>query len=173
MLVVSARQGAPSTIRCIETRGVLEVALGITHKVREHPAPSGALRRRRRTLTFHDFDGSVREHPAPSGALRPGGVGERRGGTVRQGAPSTIRCIETVERLYREGQPLHPVREHPAPSGALRRVRPILLRLERHRVREHPAPSGALRRFQGWVRARFRRPVREHPAPSGALRRIG
>ncbi|ERH32129.1 hypothetical protein HMPREF1550_01263 [Actinomyces sp. oral taxon 877 str. F0543] len=39
--------------------------------------------------------GGVREHPAPSGALRPG-AGQSDGAEPHcQGAPSTIRCIET------------------------------------------------------------------------------
>jgi len=37
----------------------------------------------------------VREHPAPSGALRPGSVHPQLSSTS-QGAPSTIRCIETA-----------------------------------------------------------------------------
>ena len=65
---------------------------------------------------------TVREHPAPSGALRPGvtaRVDELN--AERQGAPSTIRCIETRPIVPpRRSLPLC-VREHPAPSGALRR----------------------------------------------------
>ena len=39
--------------------------------VREHPAPSGALRHKGVSDTVSDSAGTVREHPAPSGALRP------------------------------------------------------------------------------------------------------
>ena len=65
-------------------------------------------------------------------------------GTHGQGAPSTIRCIKTdvdvdVQRL------LLLVREHPAPSGALRRLVLAPTNLGPLFVREHPAPSGALR----------------------------
>ena len=59
------RQGAPSTIRCIET-------------LPTEPAP------RRQP-------GPVREHPAPSGALRPGRVArERLGHGARGGRPTSI-----------------------------------------------------------------------------------
>ena len=69
--------------------------------VREHPAPSGALRHG--TDPVHERSKEfVREHPAPSGALRPESVvvAQRRRKT-RQGAPSTIRCIKTGRRPRR------------------------------------------------------------------------
>ena len=86
----------------------------------------------------------VREHPAPSGALRP--LITRLLDWLSQncqGAPSTIRCIETrgVEAI---SGPADSVREHPAPSGALRLQEAELLPFQ-FAVREHPAPSGALR----------------------------
>ena len=140
----SPGQGAPSTIRCIKTghhrwRG--DAAQG---SVREHPAPSGALRL---SVALDETTAVpiVREHPAPSGALRHNVFRpERVGGNNRQGAPSTIRCIKTdggkwrvLAHDYRQGAPstirciktggapasppcARPVREHPAPSGALR-----------------------------------------------------
>ena len=87
------RQGAPSTIRCIET----SQRWGIS------PAPMAP----------------VRERPAPSGALKLDGVDHDPGPVHHgRGAPSTIRCIETWAR--RSGSPRPPVREHPAPPGALR-----------------------------------------------------
>ena len=55
----------------------------------------------------------VREHPAPSGALRPGVVINSREPILRQGAPSTIRCIKTPSRAasgqseYRSGSTQH------------------------------------------------------------------
>ena len=93
MPAVPESQGAPSTIRCIET-GLKGGAHTTLLPVREHPAPSGALRLK---LVFvkNRPNVLVREHPAPSGALRQGD------GPLWGGAP----CF---------------VREHPAPSGALR-----------------------------------------------------
>ena len=92
----TSRQGAPSTIRCIKTK----IIVG----------------------DWYDAHFRVREQPAPSGALRPGvtaRVDELN--AERQGAPSTIRCIETRPIVPpRRSLPLC-VREHPAPSGALRR----------------------------------------------------
>ena len=85
--------------------------------VREHPAPSGALRRR----FCHFLSGirlAVREHPAPSGALkRARAVVPHRPHRPRQGAPSTIRCIKTRRRPCTRRFPCR-VREPPAPSGA-------------------------------------------------------
>ena len=66
--------------------------------VREHPAPSGALRHAFMSeLIFSTV--VVREHPAPSGALRhfERAIPHSRS---RQGAPSTIRCIETWSSEY-------------------------------------------------------------------------
>ena len=88
------RQGAPSTIRCIET-WLSSCCRGCPcQEVREHPAPSGALRPGSGAQAASLQE--VREHPAPSGALRLGRpwCGDLRTLT-RQGAPSTIRCIET------------------------------------------------------------------------------
>ena len=137
----------------------------------------------------------IREHPAPSGALRRQRSARRRPArSWGQGAPSTIRCIMTRRQLV-GGDGLLEVREHPAPSGALRRnsiVESSIVDL--HQVREHPAPSGALRPCAARPLAgstsgqgapstirciktptRSARTVllvvREHPAPSGALRR--
>ena len=62
--------------------------------VREHPAPSGALRLdvpEVLVVRVHP----VREHPAPPGALRPFDGGLDGSDAGRQGAPSTIRCIKT------------------------------------------------------------------------------
>ena len=44
----------------------------------------------------------VREHPAPSGALRPAGLGTGKTAMAGQGAPSTIRCIETDDNSLLE-----------------------------------------------------------------------
>ena len=65
-----------------------------TPRVREHPAPSGALRLDAPHVP--GFDGDVREHPAPSGALRPSRPILEAIWSTCQGAPSTIRCIETM-----------------------------------------------------------------------------
>ena len=86
-------QGAHSTIRCIKTVALSSPARTMGLLVREHPAPSGALRPPHHEVAHHPRLGGAREHPAPSGALRPETVRLR----VR-------RCFE--------------VREHPAPSGA-------------------------------------------------------
>ena len=61
-------QGAPSTIRCIKTD--------------------------EDDLLF-ESELSVREHPAPSGALRPLGSDSPGFAVTGQGAPSTTRCIKT------------------------------------------------------------------------------
>ena len=63
----------------------------------------------------------VREHPAPSGALRPRPPTSRTLLRGSQGAPSTIRCIET-SRTSPGTRTRRRVREHPAPSGALRQI---------------------------------------------------
>ena len=137
--------------------------------VREHPAPSGALRQFvamrlvRKNLT-------VREHPAPSGALRPVPGDPAFRARFRQGAPSTIRCIKTPD-VGTVPTDANGVREHPAPSGALR-PSPGRIGGRTPCVREHPAPSGALRPCKSiFFPSSFIQPVREHPAPSGALRR--
>ena len=76
-----------------------QVSCGSTRRgVREHPAPSGALRRGR-SARLRTPAGRVREHPAPSGALRH--LFEFDSEVChfsRQGAPSTIRCIKTRRR---------------------------------------------------------------------------
>ena len=110
-------QGAPSTIRCIETARRPVPGAGRC-PVREHPAPSGALRRNSIVESSIVDLHQVREHPAPSGALRPCAARPLAGSTSGQGAPSTIRCIKTPTRSARTV--LLVVREHPAPSGALR-----------------------------------------------------
>ena len=86
--------------------------------VREHPAPSGALRHKDDACAT-SIRSAVREHPAPSGALRHDIHNIVGVNSCGQGAPSTIRCIETH---LRRGVGRRPsvVREHPAPSGALR-----------------------------------------------------
>ena len=89
-------QGAPSTIRCIKTWRGSRCPGSRSGRVREHPAPSGALRRVVLIPRGVRRDPRVREHPAPSGALRP----------------------RTQARDCDDGAR---VREHPAPSGALRR----------------------------------------------------
>ena len=91
-------QGAPSTTRCIKTWRGSRCPGSRSGRVREHPAPSGALRRVVLIPRGVRRDPRVREHPAPSGALRP----------------------RTQARDCDDGAR---VREHPAPSGALRRIR--------------------------------------------------
>ena len=112
------RQGAPSTIRCIKTRVGWGCHTRLCICVREHPAPSGALRPTKRRIGDR-LRHHVREHPAPSGALRHivVHVGNRE---RSQGAPSTIRCIKTSGAMYVSMGLPNAVREHPAPSGALR-----------------------------------------------------
>ena len=110
-------------------------------RVREHPAPSGALRSRRGFVLPSQYV-HVREHPAPPGALRrllslPGCLL-----SLGQGAPSTTRCIETPPGSSPTPRTAPEVREHPAPSGALR-PGPQELVCVSACVREHPAPSGA------------------------------
>ena len=69
--------------------------------VREHPAPSGALRPVRRSNPSLHHRCVVREHPAPSGALRPMTTASLRYlRSACQGAPSTIRCIETFSGSF-------------------------------------------------------------------------
>ena len=149
------RQGAPSTIRCIKTptRGPPRP------RRRSQGAPSTT--RCIKTLCARCWGGcasSVREHPAPSGALRRQ-IWSRVGVPVQsQGAPSTIRCIKTVCSSLQIGHPARPVREHPAPSGALRREHALRGPLPEDLVREHPAPPGALRRGHVPVQDNVARP---------------
>ena len=162
------RQGAPSTTRCIKTQREQDVPGGRGSRVREHPAPPGALRRSeldlRRLLLgvrehpappgalrrrirghVHVVGPHVREHPAPPGALRlRNEVGRDLRGDVGQGAPSTIRCIKTPE------PPEPPTGTGPR-QGAPSTIRCIKTRdhsevmTNMRVVREHLAPSGALR----------------------------
>ena len=81
-----------------------------------------------------------------------------------QGAPSTIRCIETGLKGGAHTT-LLPVREHPAPSGALRLKLVFVKNRPNVLVREHPAASGALRQVRAPHVHGLRRGVREHPAP--------
>ena len=115
-------QGAPSTIRCIETGNKPRTRAQVLSRVGEHPAPSGALRLLIGAVAmFRGFGqgapSTIRciETLSPSSApLAP---------TLRQGAPSTIRCIETWP-----GAPCACpacVREHPAPQGAPSTIRCI------------------------------------------------
>ena len=148
-------QGAPSTTRCImtPTRGPPRP------RRRSQGAPSTT--RCIKTLCARCWGGcasSVREHPAPSGALRRQ-IWSRVGVPVQsQGAPSTIRCIKTVCSSLQIGHPARPVREHPAPSGALRREHALRGPLPEDLVREHPAPPGALRRGHVPVQDNVARP---------------
>ena len=87
-------QGAPSTIRCIKTGQPQaesdELLLG-------QGAPSTIRCIKTKSCAATGHRGSpVREHPAPSGALRPGpSVDKVALAKQCQGAPSTIRCIKT------------------------------------------------------------------------------
>ena len=115
---------------------------------------------------------NVREHPAPSGALRHSTRILDITSESGQGAPSTIRCIKTWPSSC-TGSPGSSVREHPAPSGALRHEGSDLFLTQCFCVREHPAPSGALRRHDSdQLLVVVVSDVREHPAPSGALRLV-
>ena len=110
---------------------------------------------------------------------------------VRREAPSTIRCIETIET--EAVIVMETVGKHPAPSGALRlcnkvprsqretgREAPSTIRCIEtdffdvflpplSNVGKHPAPSGALRPLPNLLPV-FLESVGKHPAPSGALR---
>ena len=156
-------QGAPSTIRCIKTLAPART----TALLPRQGAPSTIRCIKTGYELVADLDLSVREHPAPSGALRQPDRADIPGvDQPRQGAPSTIRCIKTGE-YPRSPCFLFPVREHPPPPGAFRpehadvgvelassqgatnTIRCIKTGAGKEgfeKVREHPAPSGALRR---------------------------
>ena len=168
--MLETSQGAPSTIRCIETtycnlfkrkfvgRGAPSTIRCI--KTRSRWAPASSPRPR------------VREHPASSGALRLV-LGAHGLGLVdlRQGAPSTIRCIKTAASHGRSRARRGSVRERPAPSGALRQV----LRSPRGPPRlgqGAPSTIRCIKTRRKWgPPASLFQAVRERPAPSGALRR--
>ena len=108
----SHRQGAPSTIRCIETPRIRRRSRSTT-SVREHPAPSGALR--------HSPNSSGNVNASSQGA--PSTIrciktcpyfSNAREPSTRQGAPSTIRCIKTPLRRRVGGHPR--ARRQGAPS---------------------------------------------------------
>ena len=137
------RQGTPSTIRCIETSG----GRGSQHRrCRSQGAPS-TIRCIETTIWYPlgNFASSlVREHPAPSGALRQHRLHRARRGRQGQGAPSTIRCIET--RLCPPSSRVRPGRQGaPSTIRCIETRQSGFSRSPSHRVREHPAPSGALR----------------------------
>ena len=138
-----SRQGAPSTIRCIET----SASWSSCSFFLSQGAPSTI--RCIETYIVLPFCFSTYK---------------------RQGAPSTIRCIETWLSSCCRGCPCQEVREHPAPSGALRPGSGAQA-ASLQEVREHPAPSGALRqKVPERLYTNLDAFVREHPAPSGALR---
>ena len=187
-------QGVPSTIRCIETT-CAGTAAGTSRSVREHPAPSGALRREAEVV-LQLLRGEVREHPAPSGALRRGGdtpcdvvdlavrehpapsgalrhlllAFERGVAVLGQGAPSTIRCIKTSSYEF-------PARDSNTCQGAPSTIRCI--KTSGRAVLDCCCPQGqgapstirCIKTRSLSNRSRFfLLVVREHPAPSGALR---
>ena len=110
-------QGAPSTIRCIKT---VKYPDHTTSSPRGQGAPS-TIRCIKTGLNPSSILLLilVREHPAPSGALRPDHLVHVAPATCGQGAPSTIRCIKTAHGRL-DDLPDVPVREPPAPPGALR-----------------------------------------------------
>ena len=119
-LIVSCRQKAPSTIRCIKTSDAGASCPESAHPVRKHRAPKGALRRWNPPNS--GVRRQVRKHRAPKGALRPLVVDlnvDRGINGERQKAPSAKRCIKTLRRRawLRRGSP---IRKHRAPKGALR-----------------------------------------------------
>ena len=71
LIPITARQGAPSTIRCIET--VERLVLDLLHVLRQG-APSTIRCIETASAIAFDAAATVREHPAPSGALRPYGA---------------------------------------------------------------------------------------------------
>ena len=87
-------------------------------RVREHPAPLGALRLvgRPSELTVLDSQGA----PRTARCIKTARPGSPRAGCRRQGAPRTARCIKTGGT--RPPWPTSCVRDHPAPLGALRHV---------------------------------------------------
>ena len=89
-------QGAPSTIRCIETPSASR-----THESTRNGQGAPSTIRCIETCAGLRFD---------------------RSSLPRQGAPSTIRCIETGDSEHSCVSFRCGVREHPAPSGALRRI---------------------------------------------------
>ena len=118
-MVWRSGQGAPSTIRCIKTCRERHRHQTRIHIVREHPAPSGALR----PLTTGTLNSLIASQGAPSTirCIKTDVLFAIKGFNNGQGAPSTIRCIKTA--VFRPGPTRErPVREHPAPSGALRRA---------------------------------------------------
>ena len=153
------RQGAPSTIRCIETVDIPAAPSTIrcietSQRWGISPAPMAP----------------VRERPAPSGALKLDGVDHDPGPVHHgRGAPSTIRCIKTMSARswticssYRQGAPstIRCIKTRKGP-----RSRPCAYRLRQG------VPS-TIRCIETWARRSGspRPPVREHPAPPGALR---
>ena len=95
--VVTHGQGAPSTIRCIKTRAPPRPARK-TSSCQGAPSTIRCIKTCQGTCRTSPYVLLVREHPAPSGALRLAHhveAGELRH-CHRQGAPSTIRCIKTT-----------------------------------------------------------------------------
>ena len=116
----SSGQGAPSTIKCIKIQNHQSPQQARIH-VREHPAPSGALRLVAicASIVFlysrQGAPSTIRCIKTAEHRRHPRGEAGRR-----QGAPSTIRCIKTEISLDPHTKSFRPVWEHPAPSGALR-----------------------------------------------------
>ena len=87
----------------------------------------------------------VREHPAPSGALRLVDLGRYRPGAAVGGYPAPSGALRPDSHCAGCGRDSL-LREHPAPSGALRPGGAEPHQIYVIPVREHLAPSGALRR---------------------------
>lgn len=112
----------------------------------------------------------VREHPAPSGALRLVDLGRYRPGAAVGGYPAPSGALRPDSHCAGCGRDSL-LREHPAPSGALRPGGAEPHQIYVIPVREHLAPSGALRHLADADLSIVVVEVRGHRAPSGALRR--
>ena len=131
------RSWCPFALRCAHAHKGPELGNVVRTQGRNQAVVCGVVLRNPSLVCVTGYC-AHREYPAPSGALRLADHERPCGGARHQGAPSTIRCIETTPRPVRLVR-ICSVREHPAPSGALRYAR--MLRVDRCGVPRQGASS--------------------------------
>ena len=114
-------------------------------RVREHPAPLGALRPSASTAEVSSW--SSQGAPRTARCIKTLLLGGEVIDVPGQGAPRTARCIKTV--WHGSWMPAHVSQGAPRTARCIKTPGQQARKQRTRRVREHPAPLGALRRASG------------------------